>query len=76
METDGSWRESYDRKKKYEESFESIFQCPMIFISNIDPPLLLNGFENRVLIVNAVNESGITYLILNIKNLTNLIRFR
>ena len=52
------------------------FRCPMIFISNIDPPLHLPGFENRVLIVNAVNESGIIYLILSIKNLNNLIRFK
>ena len=45
-------------ESKYEKSFDDCIQCPMIFISNLDPPVHLVGFQNRVFIVKAINEPG------------------
>ena len=45
-------------ESKHEKPTDEAIQCPMVFISNINPPVEKVGFENRVLIVKATNGYG------------------
>ena len=45
-------------ESKHEKPTDEEIQCPMVFISNINPPIEKIGFETRVLIVKAINGNG------------------
>ena len=46
-------------ESKFQNPIAETIQMPMIFISNLDPPVELEGFSSRVEIVEALNETGI-----------------
>ena len=45
-------------ESKFMSPFTDSLQMPMVFVSNISPPLEKEGFSSRVEIIEALNENG------------------
>ena len=45
-------------ESKYKSPFTDSLQMPMIFVSNLVPPIGKEGFSSRVEIIEAINENG------------------